>query len=158
MPPGLRSKVVCTDTGPMSQTNDRASRAGTVRQLIERAAAAFNARDFDELAAISHPTLFEFNSNFVGVEGGEPYTSWPTYFRDVEDALKDFRVRPEQVIPNADESAAAIEWSLRGTGRGSGVQVEQATYHAWEFPEGKLGRGRACPTFDDALKAVGLSE
>jgi hypothetical protein len=141
----------------MSQENVREGRADTVRPLIERAAVAFNARDLDELAALSHPTLFEFTSNFVGVEGGKPYTSWPAYFRDVEDALEDFRIHPAQVMPNADGSAAAIVWSLRGTGRGSGVTVEQATYHAWEFPEGKLGRGRACPTLADALEAVGLS-
>jgi ketosteroid isomerase-like protein len=141
----------------MSRKNMRESRADTVRPLIERLAVAFNARDLDGLAAASHPTLFEFTSNFVGVEG-KPYTSWPRYFRDVEDALEDFRIHPEQVIPNADESAAAVVWSVRGRGRGSGAPIEQATYHAWEFPEGKLGRGRACPTLDAALEAVGLSE
>jgi ketosteroid isomerase-like protein len=69
----------------------------------------------------------------------------------------DFDFQLEQAIDGGGDQVVTSVHQV-GSGRGSGVAVEQRFGQVWTVRSGRIVRFRAFPSFEEALEALGLSE
>jgi ketosteroid isomerase-like protein len=126
-------------------------------ELVRRAVDAFNRRDLGALAEFVHGD-FEFVSLLTAVDAeGATYqgsAAWATYFEDMDEAWKDWRVEDPQLVDGEDDGVAGIV-RLVGTGRHSDAEVELVIGLTYFLRDGKLWRMRSYADPADALEAVG---
>lgn len=124
-------------------------------ELVRAAYDAVNRRDFEWVSSVVAPG-FEYESvrtgaAHVGVGGiGE-------LIREMDEAFASYEQTPERIIEAADDTVIALI-RLTGTGRGSGVPVEQRHAHVWQLRDGKFVHGKGYLTHAEALEALGLSD
>jgi ketosteroid isomerase-like protein len=66
------------------------------------------------------------------------------------------RIDIEEILDRGDSVVACLH--LRGTGKGSGVEVDQRFYMHWKLRNGKMVYLYEYADRDEALEAAGLSE
>ncbi len=76
--------------------------------------------------------------------------------RDWLSAWEGFRLEAEAFLPAEDKVVVLVV--LRGTGRGSGVEVATPAAHVWTMSRGKAIRVEAYMDRAKALRAAGLGE
>lgn len=127
-------------------------------EFVERAVAAFNARDFEALYELSHPDL-EFTSILTAVDaGGATYRgrrAWERYFESMDDLWDGWRLEDVD-IRDGEPGRVACILRLVGAGRHSGVPVERRIGVSYLIRDGQVRRLTAHPDPEDALRAVGL--
>ena len=129
-------------------------------EIAHKVREAFNREDLVGLAEFSDDDL-EFVSVFTAVDsGGATYRgpdSWADYFEAMHEAWAEWQIEDFRVLDAGDDRVVSL-FRLVGTGRRSGVRVEQAAGLAYWFRNGKIWRLHAYSDHDEALAAVGLSE
>jgi len=129
-------------------------------ELVRRAIEAFNRRDLTALAEFVHDD-FEFVSVLTAVdaEGGtyRGSAAWTTYFKDMDEAWKEWRVEDPQVLDGGEDRVAGLV-RVVGTGRHSDAQVELSMGLVYVVRDGKLSRMHSYADPAAALEAVGLKE
>ena len=129
-------------------------------ELVRRAIAAFNRRDLTALANFAHEN-FEFVSVLTAVDAeGGTYRgpgAWTTYFKDMDEAWKDWRAEDPQVLDGGEDRVAGLV-RVVGTGRHSDAQVELSMGLVYVVRDGKLWRMHSYADAAEALKAAGLNE
>jgi ketosteroid isomerase-like protein len=129
-------------------------------EIVYRASDAFNRRDLQALAEMTHEDL-EFSSVLTAVDaGGSTYRgsqTWATYFARMDDAWGDWRAADFRAFDAGDDRVAAV-FRLVGTGKSSGARVDRTIGLAYWLRYGKLWRMRSYLDLSEALEAVGLSE
>jgi ketosteroid isomerase-like protein len=129
-------------------------------ELVQRAQEAFNRRDFETLAKLTHDEL-EFVSVLTAVDaGGGTYRgmeAWESYFARMDDSWEDWHIEDFRAFDAGDNRVAAV-FRLVGTGKSSGARVDRAIGVAYQLRDGKLWRMRSYLDPSEALEAVGLSE
>lgn len=127
-------------------------------EFIERAIAAFNARDLDTLAEICHDD-FEFHSVLAAVDADEATyrgpDSWVRYFAVMDEMWDEWRVAEPRITDAGDNRLVCL---LRLAGRGSlsGVPVDRPIGMTYELRDGQVWRMQAYREQAEALRAVGL--
>jgi ketosteroid isomerase-like protein len=76
--------------------------------------------------------------------------------RRIFEVYDDFRVEAEEYIDAGDMIVVVAR--AHGTARGSGLQMDQRSVHAWTVREGKPIGMEQYLSREEALKAVGLEE
>jgi uncharacterized protein len=76
--------------------------------------------------------------------------------RSIFEVYEDFRVEAEEYLDAGDTIIVVVR--AHGTGRGSGLHVDQWLAQAWTVLDGTPVRMEQYPTREDALDAVRLSE
>jgi ketosteroid isomerase-like protein len=66
-----------------------------------------------------------------------------------------FKVEAEEYIPAGDAVVVLVRW--RGTGRGSGVELEAEGAHVWEIRDGEAARWDVYRDRDEALADAGVT-
>ena len=129
-------------------------------EIAHKVREAFNREDLVDLAEFSDDDL-EFISVFTAVDsGGATYRgpdSWAAYFEAMHEAWAEWQIEDFRVLDAGDDRVVSL-FRLVGTGRRSGVPVEQAAGLAYWFRNGKIWRLHAYSDHDEALEAVGLRE
>ena len=124
-----------------------------VREGIE----AVNSNDVVASQAVTDPEA-ELTSRFAAIDGkiyrGPAGIS--DYLADMEAVWEDFRIEIEEFIPAGEEKLVVVA-RMKGSARGSGVHIDQGTFGAYEFRNGKALRVEWFANRDEALKAVGLA-
>ena len=123
--------------------------------LVRDAYEAVNRRDFEWVSSVVAPG-FEYESVrtghlHVGVDGIREL------MREMDEAFVSYEQTPERITEATDDAVIALI-RLTGTGRASGVRVEQLHAHVWQLRDGKFVRGTGYLTHAEALEAVGLQE
>jgi ketosteroid isomerase-like protein len=77
-----------------------------------------------------------------------------TTLRDTSDSFENFRLAPQQFFEHEDKIVVVV--SMTGTGRTSGVPVEERIAHLWTLRDGLAVELRAFTDPADALEAAGL--
>jgi ketosteroid isomerase-like protein len=67
-----------------------------------------------------------------------------------------FYLDVDRIVEGKDRAAVGVRW--RGRGRGSGVMTDLHQGHAMRFKNGRIVEISSHRSFEQALKAVGLSE
>ena len=129
-------------------------------EVVYRARDAFNLRDLQALADMTHED-FQFTSVLTAVDAGESTyrgsTSWATYFARMDDAWGDWQVEDFRAFDAGDDWVAAV-FRLVGTGKSSGARVDRTIGVAYGLRNGRLWRMQSYLDPKEALEAVGLSE
>jgi len=82
------------------------------------------------------------------------YEGMLTTLRDTSDSFENFRLAPQQFFEHEDKIVVVV--SMTGTGRTSGVPVEERIAHLWTLRDGLAVELRAFTDPADALEAAGL--
>src|SRR5438270_13349385 len=75
---------------------------------------------------------------------------------ELREVWAEWKVTPERIVAVGD-SVVSIE-TVRGRGRGSGLETEARYASIWTFANGRVTRVQLGFDPDEALKAVGLAE
>ncbi|MGI8462095.1 MAG: nuclear transport factor 2 family protein [Solirubrobacterales bacterium] len=127
-----------------------------VVERVRRLFVAFNERDWDALSAELDPeveyTPVEEHATFHGHEAFTDYLerwleAWETFSAEAEEI---------EITPAEDHVFIAIR--CRGSGKGSGVEINDFLFWVSELRGGRLYRISEYTARGDALEAAGLSE
>src|SRR3954454_3998497 len=126
-------------------------------EIVRRAYNAWNRVDIDAVLQTLDPDvelyLPEGGLNVGTRRGHEAMRRLMEGFLEVWD---DLRMEPERFFDTGDQIVVFVR--VRGTGKGSGVEVETRPAHLGTVRAGKVVRLVIYPERAAALKAVGLSE
>src|SRR6476619_6774384 len=115
-------------------------------ELVRRAIEAFNRRDLKALAELTHDD-FEFVSVLTAVDAeGATYrgsAAWTTYFEDMSEAWKDWRVEGSPELFDGGDNRVAGIIRIVGTGRHSDAQVERVVGLTYFVRDRRLWRMRS---------------
>jgi ketosteroid isomerase-like protein len=122
-------------------------------EVAHAAVAAFNRGAYEvaleyfdpEVELIAPPEFFWGHAGIRNV-----VADWNAQFDD-------YRVGRPRII-DAHESGVVVLLTLRGRIKGTGGELRQPIGIHWEFHAGKVRRWHAYSSWEEALKAVGLSE
>jgi ketosteroid isomerase-like protein len=125
-------------------------------EIVRRMVEAFNSADMSRAISSFHADA-EFTSaltearTYVGSEGLAEYVD------DISLAWESWRSADDQFVDVDDER---VVWLYRiiGTGRGSGVPVDQRLSVVWTMRYGLIWRGQSYLDHRQALEAVGLAD
>jgi ketosteroid isomerase-like protein len=127
-------------------------------EVIHRANAAFNQRDWDGWRTFFHPDAVYYE--------GTGYLDTPSVLRGPDEMrravevywadLDGFKADIVELIDVGDKAFCLTRWS--GTGKSSGLLVELLEAIVYTFRDGVVVEGRVFPTREEALEAVGLRE
>jgi len=79
------------------------------------------------------------------------------FFTDIGDAAPDFKIVIEHLEAVGPDRVLAF-MQTTGTGRASGIPIENATGNVYDFVDGKIKRIRVFFDREEALEAAGLRE
>ena len=126
-------------------------------QLVKRAVACVNQRDIDGYLAcctedvqLITPTA-EVAGAYDGPEG------IGRFFADIADASPDFKIVIESLEAVGPDRVMGF-MSVIGTGRASGIPIENATGNVYDFADDRIRRIQIFFDRNQALEAAGLSE
>jgi ketosteroid isomerase-like protein len=117
-----------------------------------------NSKDVVAIQAATDPEA-ELTSRFAAIDGKiyRGHAGISDYLADMEAVWEDFRLEIEEFIPAGEEKLVVVA-RMKGTARGSGVPIDQGTFGAYEFRNGKALRVEWFANRGEALEAVGLAE
>ena len=126
-------------------------------EAVRRAVEAINRRDIDGyLACCTEDVLLitpvaEVSGAYDGPEGIR------RFFTDIADASPDFKIGIESLEAVGPDRVLGF-MSITGTGRASGIPIENATGNVYDFADGRIQRIRIFFDRDQAIEAAGLSD
>jgi ketosteroid isomerase-like protein len=126
-------------------------------EIVKRAVAAINQRDIEGYLAcctddvqLTTPTV-EVGGTYDGPDGIR------RFFTDIADASPDFKIVIESLeAVGADRVLGFMR--VTGTGRASGIPIENPTGNVYDFADTRIHRIRIFFDRNQALEAAGLSE
>ena len=126
-------------------------------ELARRAIEAFNRRDFDAMAEVSHEDV-EFTSVLTAVDAGAATyrgtDAWTSYFAVMNQTWDAWRIEDADIRDAGGDAVAAV-LRLVGTGKHSGAAVERTVGLTYRIRDGRLVNVHAYLEPADALAAVG---
>jgi hypothetical protein len=132
------------------------SRSGeqVVRQNIDAVKQAYAVAakgDFDEMFDVIDPNIVLRDRP----ESPDPrtyhgYEGVRQSLESSDDTFEGFELQPEEFIPEGDYVIVVLR--MRGTGRGSGVTVEERIAHQWKIRDGKAVALQVYSDPDDAVR------
>ena len=126
-----------------------------VGEPVRRLLAALNKRDWDAFSAELDPEM-----EYTPVEEQVVYRGPEAATRYVEgwlEAWETFSVEAEEVESTPAENRAFSAIRMRGTGKGSGVEIDERGFWVYELRGGRLYRISEYNDRAEALEAAGLS-
>ena len=126
-------------------------------ELVKRAVACVNQRDIDGYLACCTEDVqlitpvAEVAGAYDGPEGIR------RFFADIADANPDFRIVIESLEAVGPDCVMGF-MSVIGTGRASGLPIENPTGNVYDFADDRIRRIQIFFDRSQALKAAGLSE
>jgi ketosteroid isomerase-like protein len=130
-------------------------------EIVRRGYELYAAGDLEGVAGLFSADAEIADAGGLGVAGTAAGTRHgPEGFlritEDVLEAFEDYRVETEDFIEAGE--AVVVPVRISGRGRASGVEQEARVAHLWALRNGKVIRGQAYRTTEEALKAAGLRE
>jgi ketosteroid isomerase-like protein len=129
-----------------------------MEDVARQLAKGISTKDLAAIQSACDPEI-EFTSRFAAVERKtyRGHAGWADYLADLEDAWEDFQVTIEEFVPAGPERLVVV-LRIKALARGSHVPIDQSTYVATEFRQGKALRVGTLPSLTEALEAAGLRE
>jgi ketosteroid isomerase-like protein len=124
-------------------------------EVIRQVLAASNAGDFETLAALHHPDWVGYIAPeypLAGTWRGE--AGLIGFVQEWLEAWEEFRVEPQEFIDGGD--AVIVELRYWGRGRGTGMEVRDRWFYAYELRDGKVIRWQPLADREEALAVAGI--
>jgi ketosteroid isomerase-like protein len=77
------------------------------------------------------------------------------WLAELSELFDGLRIEPEEFVDGGDK--VVVVSTMRGRGRGSGAETEQALVSLWTFRDGKVVRHDSFTERGEALRAAGLT-
>ena len=103
-----------------------------------------------EIEVLDHDRVLDSPKEYRGPQGVIQMTM------EAAASFDEHRYEPEDFREVGDRVIVSVR--RRGRGKGSGIEVDEAQWHVWDFREGKAVRLRTFVSRAEALEAVGLRE
>ena len=109
----------------------------------------------ETLARFAHPDfVIDLSANVLNPAVHEGCDGFRRFVQEVGEAWAEFRLDPEEFHEVGDQVVVLVR--ARGTGRGSGLQVDSEAAAVCQVRDGKLASFRIEPDREAALRSVGL--
>jgi len=125
-------------------------------EIVRRIYEAWGRGDFRATVGMVAPDFEWAQVHGVVEPGSHVGTDASRALRSIFEVYRDFRVEAEEYIDGGDTIIVVAHAS--GTARGSGVQMEQLSVHAWTVRRGVPIRMEQYRNRNEALKSAGLEE
>ena len=126
-------------------------------EIVKRAVAAVNQRDIDGyLACCTEDVRLVTPVADVGGAYDGP-NGVRRFFTDIADASPDFKIAIESLEAVGPDRVLGF-MSVTGTGRASGIPIENATGNVYDFADDRIRRIQIFFDRNQALEAAGLRE
>jgi ketosteroid isomerase-like protein len=128
-------------------------------ELFEAGIGAYNRRDPEEFVALCepdcewHPFLSSLVEGTTGYRGHDGIRAW---FRDIDSMFSEMRADVGEIRDLGNRVLGL--GTIRARGRESGAEVSSPVGWLIEVREGKLRRGWAHASHEEALEAAGLQD
>jgi ketosteroid isomerase-like protein len=127
-------------------------------EVIRRSFEAVDRGDLDAMAAeigagfeyVATGTVVGLADTYRGAQGFRRFLEW--FWVEFDEPNIEIR----SLIAAGDEVVTWVEF--RGRGAQSGAETSMDLWHVWTLRAGKVVRGRAFTSRDEALQTAGLSE
>ena len=126
-------------------------------EIVQRAIAAYNRRDFAAMRALNHPDLELDWSASRGLQAGV-YQGWEEVMGMYENFLSTFKevvVEPDRFIESGDLVVVPNSAQMRGR---DGIETDARSAIVFEVRSGRVARICLYQETREALEAAGLSE
>jgi ketosteroid isomerase-like protein len=126
-------------------------------EVVRRAIAAYNRRDFEAMRALNHPDVELDWSASRGLEAGV-YQGWGEVMRFYQNFLgtfQDVAIEPDRFIESGDLVVVPNSAQIRGR---DGIETVARSAFVFEVRSGRLARICLYQETREALEAAGLSE
>ena len=126
-------------------------------ELVRKAIAAYNRRDLEAVAALTHPDVEVDWSASRGVEAGV-YRGWEEVARFYEsyfDTFEEIDIKPDRFIESGDLVVVPNHGHVRGR---DGIEAVARSCLVFEVRSGRVARLCLYQETAEALEAAGLSE
>ena len=134
-------------------------RPDEINELVRQGVDSYNARDAEASLASWDPECEWHPFLSTEVEGAPAYRGHEglrQWFRDTEEMFSEVEWRVE-AVRNLGDDRVLVLGHIRARGRTSGAEVSSPIGHLFEFREGRVLRGWAYPSHEQALSAAGLA-
>jgi ketosteroid isomerase-like protein len=126
-------------------------------EIVQRAIAAYNRRDFEAMRALNHPDVELDWSASRGLQAGV-YQGWGEVMRMYQNFLETFQdvaIEPDRFIESGDLVVVPNSAQIRGR---DGIETVARSALVFEVRSGRLARICLYQEMREALEAVGLRE
>jgi uncharacterized protein len=118
---------------------------------------AFNQRDFDALFEFYDPEIvWEQDEGFLEPGTHHGHAGVRHVFESLFESFEEFHIYVERLFDLGDQVLSLIR--LVGSGRGSGLEVQNRGAHLWSLRDGKAVKLKMFSDPAQALDTVGLSD
>ena len=135
-------------------------KADEIRELVDRGRQSYNARDAEASLEIWDPECEWHPFLAAEVEGARAYHGHDgirQWFRDIDEMFSAVEWRVEEIRDLGDDRVVVLG-GLDARGRGSDVEVSSEIGQLFELREGKVVRGWAYASHEQALRAAGVAD
>src|SRR6476660_7194531 len=122
-------------------------------EIIERVLASAASGDFETMLSLHDPTWegfipeqFPVAGTWRGLDGVRGFVE------EWLEAWDEFRLEPEEFLDGGEAVVVVVRY--RGKGRGSGIEVTDRWFYAYELRSGKVIRWRLCASRAEALEVA----
>ena len=135
-------------------------RLDEIEELFHKGVEAYNRRDVEASVLLWdaecewHPFLTAEVEGGSGYSGHDGIRQW---FRDTDEMFSELEWRVEELRDLGGDRVLALG-SIRARGRESGAEVSSAIGHRFELRDGRILRGWAYASHEQALNAAGLDQ
>jgi ketosteroid isomerase-like protein len=129
-----------------------------IDRLVRRGAEFYNQRDPEAGLELWHPDCEwhpYFSAEVEGSSGYRGHDGMRQWFRDTDEMFSSVNWEVDKVRDLGDDRVLALG-RLRATGRQSGVEVNSPIGQLFEFRDGRVLRGWAYLSHEEARLAAGL--
>ncbi len=134
-------------------------RPDEIDELVRKGVESYNARDAEASLASWDPECEWHPFLSTEVEGAPAYRGHDglrQWFRDTDEMFSEVEWRVETVRDLGDDRVLVLG-HIHARGRTSGAEVSSPIGHLFEFRDGKVLRGWAYASHEQAMQAAGLA-
>ena len=126
-------------------------------EVVRRGYDAFNSGDVEGVVATVGPDVrWDMSERVFNPAVYEGHDGMRRFVEEIDEVWEDFRLEPLDFIDAGDK--VVVSHLIRGSGKGSGVDVELPSTSVYTVRRGKVIEARMYCEHGEALEAAGLSE
>jgi ketosteroid isomerase-like protein len=126
-------------------------------EIVRRGYGAFNRRDIEGVVATVGPDVrWDMSERVFNPAVYEGHAGIRRFVEEIDEVWEDFCLEPLEFLDVGDK--IVVSHLIRGSGKGSGVNVELPSTSVYTLRGGKVIAARMYREHADALEAAGLSE
>jgi ketosteroid isomerase-like protein len=119
--------------------SDQDGTHGRSAEIVRRIYALWESREWSAIPDFFEPDIeIDLSRNVFNADVYRGHAGIERYLKSVDEVWEEFRIVPEEFIDAGDHVVTRV--TIRGKGKGSGVEVTMQLFNIWTFRESKVVR------------------